>query len=95
MPDFFSPLLSSLKAKPKIQLGVAKSFNIFRVRVRILELLLSRYLKMQKSYKQTKTISWKVRNYPSNSKLPSSTVLDPDLYIIFRNPALEYVLRRE
>ncbi len=38
-----------------------------------------------------KTISWKVRNYHSNSKLPSSTVLDPDLYIIFRNPVLKYM----
>ena len=30
---------------------------------------------MPKSYKQMKKNSWKVRNYPSNSKLPSSTVL--------------------
>ncbi len=29
---------------------------------------------MQKSYKQMEKNSWKVRNYPSNSKLPSSTV---------------------
>jgi hypothetical protein len=39
MPDFFSPLFFSLKAKPKILLGVAKPFSM------VLPLLVGLFLK--------------------------------------------------